>query len=171
MPATNSNVDYNKAINMAARAWNTANTGVTFGRLVLTSCSKLLPKANRVTVKIFTGPNTTKNDKCREGIACVRIIDNSQYPHLTEQELLIRVPPQPGDKWSSNESGKPALMPNEIYLPSVMTHEFGHAGGLRHSTDSSDIMHTGWDHKKVGHAPQPGDVSAMKSIYKNHSSH
>lgn len=156
---------------MAARAWNTANTGVTFGRLVLTSCSKLLPKANRVTVKIFTGPNTTKNDKCREGIACVRIIDNSQYPHLTEQELLIRVPPQPGDKWSSNESGKPALMPNEIYLPSVMTHEFGHAGGLRHSTDSSDIMHTGWDHKKVGHAPQPGDVSAMKSIYKNHSSH
>ena len=31
----------------------------------------------------------------------------------------------------------------ELYLPSVVTHEFGHAGGLRHSAASADIMHIG----------------------------
>ena len=167
MPAPTTDLDFVAAIREAAIAWNSASAGITFGKLV-TPCDDLASETGRVTVKPYTAG---ASDRCRGGVACaLNDSESSDYPHLTTQEVLIKRVPQPGYTWSSDADGDNMIGRNQIYLPMVMIHEFGHTAGLWHSAHADDLM-TGLDIKEeviIG-KPSSNDISAMKDINRDHT--
>ena len=60
---------------------------------------------------------------------------------------------------------------NQIYLPMTMIHEFGHTAGLWHSANLNDVMASNTPAGVIIQAPKSNDISAMKSIYMQHTSH
>ena len=74
----------------------------------------------------------------------------------TAVEFDIEIDP----KWDWS-TGEPA----EMDLASVMTHEFGHALGLSHSSSRDAVMFATYPQGAVKRAPQPDDVAGATSIY------
>ena len=67
-------------------------------------------------------------------------------------------------KCSSGTNGSPGKCINTYYLPTVLTHEFGHVIGLGHSGGESDMMH--WLHPEYPPIrPGSRDIKAVNKLY------
>lgn len=53
----------------------------------------------------------------------------------------------------------------EIDLPSVATHEFGHALGLAHTRDNDAVMYRSYSRGTLKRVLQPDDVEGLKDVY------
>ena len=158
-----------RAVSSAARAWNSAQAGVTFERHSNTACP-ISDASGIVLVKPYTAPPPPMKDRCDGGIACVIRSVNDIYPHLYTQELLIRRVPASSKEWTEIKISMNKVDSDHLYIPMTMIHELGHTAGLGHSGRDGDIMDVGQG-DEAEDAPKDNDISAMKSIYQNHDSH
>ena len=171
MPTSTADLNYGEAIREGAVAWNSANTSISFGKLAQNGCT-LKSTAGRLTVKLHP-TSSTAQDQCDGGIACLKR-HSSNYPHMDAALfILIKKTIPRGYSWASDADGNNMIEGDEIYLPMVMIHEFGHAAGLGHSANSSDLMvgTISGNNGVIIKQPASGDIKAMKSIYKSHPAH
>ena len=167
MPTPTADLDHGEAIRKAARAWNSANAGVSFGKLTQTGCVTN-NTAGSVTVKLHPTITNKSQDKCDGGAACLAS-HSSNYPHLDDALVIYISNPGTGYRWSTKTH---TINWKEYYLPLVMIHEFGHAAGLGHSAHSNDLMEgTTAKTGVIINAPSANDIKAMKAIYESHTAH
>ena len=162
MPAPTTDLDFVVGIREAAQAWTSANAGISFGRATV-PCDSLLPETGRVTVKLLP---TGAADRCVGGIACAFNIPDSNYPHLTTREILIKEMPETGHSWTTNSM---MIEDWEYYLPATMMHEFGHTAGLGHSGNPSDLMTSAPPDGEIIQTPPSNDISAMRVVNTSHT--
>ncbi|MCY3749673.1 MAG: fibronectin type III domain-containing protein [Chloroflexi bacterium] len=150
----------------AAKAWqNVPSSGVTLDRLLIGSSPD-------VVISGYWDPGHGKEDMCTGSVACV--YRPSAYPHMGNgQVFLIEDPPRwPKDPpervraWTTSFSAWKSKPTKSVYLPGVLTHEFGHTLGLGHSADGDAVM---------GHAGRVGlshtDALGLRATYAHHRVH
>ena len=162
-PAPTADVDYDAGIIRAAAAWNRANTGVSFTKAAQSGCN-LANSAGMVTVSVETGTCA------RTHVACYQLsaVENN-YPHIdVAADIYIKPTLNANRTWSTKTN---IIGNNEYYLPWIMIHEFGHAAGLAHSANSTDLMHGSAQTGVIKNVPSANDIKAMKAIYESHTAH
>lgn len=161
-PAPTTDLDYDAGIMRAASAWNNANTGVSFSKAAQSGCN-LANSAGMVTVRIKTGTCGSTD------VACYQPLAVENYPHIdVTADIYIKPTLNANQTWSTKTN---IIRGQEYYLPWIMIHEFGHAAGLAHSANSTDLMHGSVRTGVMINTPSADDIKAMKAIYKSHTAH
>lgn len=145
-------LDYDRAFSLGAGEWNSTGAGMSIHRHSTGVCRR----TDRVSVFF-------KEEPCGSDIA----LGCARTPFTTDldtgsQKIEIKVPPPTGRKWTSKDTMR--LDDIVLYLPAVISHEFGHAAGLGHSESTSDIMHRKYNSNVI--APSTNDVRAMREVYR-----
>ena len=97
---------------------------------------------------------------------------------MDKQTLYFERPPKTpkGDfEWTRIPNLAGTTAPNGetcLYMDAYMMREFGHAAGLGHSANNSDIMYSGASIGTIINTPTANDVVlAMQAIYNSHAAH
>ena len=170
------------SIKDAARAWNTASLGYTFGE----RRSPSNPDSADVIVEGYsTGvPNYVNlcnpyNNPRNRAVACARWRDPAKnphnYPHRGKERVYFEYPPEPDNGgaylWTRDPSMSGVVLNNveHLYMPAYIAHELGHTAGLGHNATDDKIMSKSIDPMFATLADE--DKKAMKSIYNSHAAH
>ncbi len=148
-------LDYDRAFSLGAGEWNSTSTGMSIQRQSSGECTD----SNLVAVSFITGHPC--GDRDAEG--CVQILfgANPDIDSATvEMEIDIDLPDE--EKWTSNNMMRQDS--GVLYLPAIISHEFGHAAGLGHSELTGDLMYHEYDTDVI--APSFNDVEAMRRVYR-----
>ena len=109
-------------------------------------------------------------NKCPTGaVACISGVHPSHYPHLPKRKLYVGFPAIKGKIWT-NDYSKATGKDKELYyyMPLVLMHEMGHAGGLGHLPFRVGVMSL-YDYNGVFSAPTPIDERGMREALESHS--
>lgn len=181
-PPTNTPVDYPEAIKTGAEVWNdvahqtanftTSKLAVTHSNCYHTHLAPVPANSGKDILSISSHPIIHSQQACNldRALACVKLQtkDVEKDSHLGHQTMLYAFPLPDGEEWTDNILLATA---GRYYLPTVIAHEFGHAGGLGHTPNRNHLLYHEYNPSNPSQASAPTnyDKEAMKKIYENHN--
>ena len=96
--------------------------------------------------------------------ACIRHDYEADGFHYDSQTFYYAYPLRSGVEWTLLRGSASDSM---IYVPAIFEHEFGHVGGLAHTSRTDSIMRAQTQESTI----QNYDRSAIEAVYTGHNSH